>query len=298
MDIKRLRLLRAFADHGSVGAVAEFMGITPSAVSQQLKILATEAGVALFEPDGRGIRLTAAGTALVLRADEVIAAADRAMEKMKSYQNESPGVRLAISSSAARALLPGLLTGIREYASMRLFARELRTDDVEDAAALTDNDIVVTHRDGHARMLAPSPRVTVTELMREPLVVVASLDSTMADRHTVNISDLADAPLICDRSDDMTNRVLMSITSATGVSPCISVQLADVAAIELMVAAGHGVALLPRSAARHPRTKRLELEGVDSTLVYEAITRSQPLEHVVDVVRCLTEIGAAVTQNC
>ncbi|GAB32959.1 putative LysR family transcriptional regulator [Gordonia otitidis NBRC 100426] len=60
MDVKRLRLLREFADRGSVGAVADAMHMTPSAVSQQFKVLAREAGVELLEADGRRVRLTAA----------------------------------------------------------------------------------------------------------------------------------------------------------------------------------------------------------------------------------------------
>lgn len=78
MDVRRLRILREFADRGTVGEVADAMSLTPSAVSQQLKVLTREAGVPLLRQDGRGIALTEAGHALVLRADEVIAAVDRA----------------------------------------------------------------------------------------------------------------------------------------------------------------------------------------------------------------------------
>ena len=61
MDFKRLRILRELADRGTVGATAEAMGVTPSAVSQQLKTLQDELGVVLVEKSGRGVRLTEAG---------------------------------------------------------------------------------------------------------------------------------------------------------------------------------------------------------------------------------------------
>ena len=82
MDLQRLRILRQLADRGTVGAVAQAMNMTPSAVSQQLKVLGREAGIALLEQDGRRVRLTDAGRALVLRADEVIAAVQRAEAEM------------------------------------------------------------------------------------------------------------------------------------------------------------------------------------------------------------------------
>ncbi|EHI41914.1 transcriptional regulator, partial [Rhodococcus opacus PD630] len=71
MDATRLRVLRELADRGTVAATAQALSMTPSAVSQQLKILSREAGVTLLEPAGRRLRLTDAGQALVVRADDV-----------------------------------------------------------------------------------------------------------------------------------------------------------------------------------------------------------------------------------
>ena len=69
MDVRRLDLLRELADRGSVTAVAEATGRTPSAVSQQLKVLEREAGMPLTERSGRGFVLTSAGHALARSAD-------------------------------------------------------------------------------------------------------------------------------------------------------------------------------------------------------------------------------------
>ena len=54
MDVRRLGLLRELADRGTVTAVAQALHLTPSAVSQQLKALEREAGVALTERSGAG----------------------------------------------------------------------------------------------------------------------------------------------------------------------------------------------------------------------------------------------------
>uniref|UniRef100_UPI0011AEA1DB LysR family transcriptional regulator n=1 Tax=Rhodococcus sp. BS-15 TaxID=1304954 RepID=UPI0011AEA1DB len=86
MNVERLRILRELADRGTVAAVAEALSMTPSAVSQQLKLLVKEAGVTLLEPDGRRLRLTDAGRALVLRTDDVFAALDRATAEMDRYR--------------------------------------------------------------------------------------------------------------------------------------------------------------------------------------------------------------------
>lgn len=146
MDVKRLRLLREFADRGSVGAVADAMHMTPSAVSQQFKVLAREAGVELLEADGRRVRLTAAGQALVLRADEVIAAVERAQEEMATYRSGRSRVRLAMFPSGSTLLLPAVLDRAADN-EIAVDASHLDVGYPDAPPALADFDVVVTHRD-------------------------------------------------------------------------------------------------------------------------------------------------------
>ncbi|MEO5994560.1 MAG: LysR family transcriptional regulator, partial [Arthrobacter sp.] len=86
MDFKRLRILRELADRGTVGATAEAMNVTPSAVSQQLKTLQEELGVVLVEKSGRGVRLTEAGLAMAAAAAEVSTAMARAESTIDTYR--------------------------------------------------------------------------------------------------------------------------------------------------------------------------------------------------------------------
>ena len=71
LDIRRLQVLAAVVDTGSVTAAATRLGYTPSSVSQQLSVLEREAGVPLFEKHGRGIRPTEAGVLLAEHAERV-----------------------------------------------------------------------------------------------------------------------------------------------------------------------------------------------------------------------------------
>src|SRR5204862_6537785 len=64
MDPHRLRLLLELSRRGSMRAVADELGYTTSTVSQQLAVLAREAGATLIEPEGRRVRLTPAGRRL------------------------------------------------------------------------------------------------------------------------------------------------------------------------------------------------------------------------------------------
>jgi len=78
LELRRLRLLRELHERGTIAAVADALQFTPSAVSQQLAMLEREAGVALLERAGRGVRLTDAAVVLVGHADALLDRAARA----------------------------------------------------------------------------------------------------------------------------------------------------------------------------------------------------------------------------
>lgn len=294
MEVKRLRLLREFADRGSVGEVAAAMHMTPSAVSQQLKVLAKEAGVDLLEQDGRRIRLTGAGRALVLRADEVIAAVDRAREEMAAYRSGNAQVRLAMFPSGATLLLPDVLErAAAEH--IDIVASHLDVAYADAPPALADFDMVVTHRDERMPPVT-DPRVRVTELMREPLDVVVSATSPLAVRNSVSVSELADHDWISVEGGFPVDDVLLSISALTGVAARVTQRMLDFTTIEALVAANHGIALMPRFAVRHPGVRAVELKGVRAARVYEALTRSRIGTAVDDVVAALRSAAAGHTR--
>jgi DNA-binding transcriptional LysR family regulator len=289
MDVHRLRLLREFADRGSVGAVADAMRLTPSAVSQQLKVLAREAGIDLLEQDGRGLRLTDAGRALVLRADDVVAAVDRASEEMAARARTTVGsVRLAMFPSAAALLLPGLLTRM-DASGVEVVATDVDVPYATAPDTLADHDLVLTHRDERAPSVR-SPRIRSVVVMREPVDLVVPPGHRLAGQDEVTLDALADEDWISVRGGFPVDDVLLSLTTITGVQPRVVHRINDFAVIEAMVADGHGVALIPRFAVRHPAVHQLVLAGVRAARIYEVLHRPRALDRPV-VASVLSAIG-------
>ena len=77
VDLRRLRALRAVADHGTLAAAADSLHLTPSAVSQQLAALERDVQRPLLEPNGRSVRLTPAACVLLDHADALFAQLER-----------------------------------------------------------------------------------------------------------------------------------------------------------------------------------------------------------------------------
>lgn len=262
--------MRELSDRGTVAATAASLSMTPSAVSQQLKVLAREAGVDLLEPDGRRVRLTDAGRALVLRAEDVLGALARAEDEMDSYRGSPRGtVRVAMFPSGAALLLPGVLDRL-DGVGLVAGDEDYPASDVN--RLLADYDVVLTHRDERAPSTA-APRVDVRTLMREPIDLVLPNDHRLADASSVDIHQLAGERWISVRGGFPVDDVLNSIATVTGMQPRVVQRINDFRVTEELVARGHGVALMPRYASTHPDVRRVRLGGVRAARVYELATR-------------------------
>jgi DNA-binding transcriptional LysR family regulator len=259
VDITHLALLRELADRGSLTAVAEATGRSPSAVSQQLKLLQRRLGVVLVERVGRGVRLTDAGRALADIAASVATALATAESDWQSYRGDVRGtVRLATFHSAGELLVPGLLERIAAFPRIVL---ETYDEDVsqDDFAALTaDYDIVVAHRSDD--VVPPSrPRLDVRPLMREPLDVALPLDHPLARHARVTPRDVIDENWIVPPAEYPIDRVLTAIAARAGSPARVVRRTTHLPLIEKLVAAGHGLALLPRHTTQERAEGRFAL---------------------------------------
>jgi DNA-binding transcriptional LysR family regulator len=284
MDARHLATLRAVRDRGGVTAAAEALHLTPSAVSQQLRALSRDVGVEVVERDGRGVRLTDAGAALAAAALDVAVALERTRAVVDAFRTAPTGtVRVAAFQSGAELLAPGLLTRVAALDGVRV---ELGDEDVaqRDFPALTaDFDIVVAHRpDAHGLDADQGwpDGLRVVPLLREPLDVALPEGHPLAGRATLAPADLADAAWISVREGFPVAGVLDAVTA--GAPPRVVQRINDFGVVEALVAAGHGISLLPRfTAGRRPGVRLVPLTGVRAGRRIDALLRPDRAERLV-----------------
>src|SRR5881394_2029967 len=109
LDVKRLRVLREVAAHGSFSAAAEALSYTQSAVSQQIAALEREAGTTLVERGARGIRLTDAGR--VRLASFPTAGASLVPLAIATFTKAHPAVELTLVEADPEESIPRLKAG-------------------------------------------------------------------------------------------------------------------------------------------------------------------------------------------
>src|SRR6478672_13557612 len=125
MDPRRLELLLELSRLGSMRAVAETQHVTTSTVSQQIAVLAREAGTPLIEPEGRRVRLTPAGRRLADHAVTILAALEAARADLDPEGEPAGTVRVAgFATAVRRSLVPVLAQLAADHPAVRLRIHE------------------------------------------------------------------------------------------------------------------------------------------------------------------------------
>ncbi|WP_367346563.1 LysR family transcriptional regulator [Stenotrophomonas bentonitica] len=106
--LNALRSFEATARLGGVGRAAEALHVTHGAISRQLRLLEEHLGVTLFEREGRGVRLTAAGAALQAACDGAFTQIRDAVDRLQRQQRPDALVLGCSGSILARWMIPRL----------------------------------------------------------------------------------------------------------------------------------------------------------------------------------------------
>lgn len=274
MDVRQLAVLRELGDRGSVTAVAEALFITPSAVSQQLAALQRNIPVALTQRRGRSLALTEAGRALAAAATDVAAALARAEAAVDAFLDDPRrAVHVSAFSSAATAFFPPLLRAAAAGGP----SVECAEHDVAQArfpALCADHDVVLAHRLDH------SPRwpatVSVTPLLHEPLDVAVPADHALAHQPTVTVDQVGEQTWIAVHPGFPLLAPLEAIAVASGRPLTIGHRVNDLGVAASLVAAGGGVALMPRHTGPvHPGVVLRPLSDIDLARHVDALVRPE-----------------------
>jgi DNA-binding transcriptional LysR family regulator len=268
VDERQLRVLRELGELGSISAVAQALHVTPSAVSQQMRILQRSSPVPLTERVGRRVVLSDAGRALAATAIDVETALARARQTLTEFTGRPDGeVSVAAFHSAASAFFPHLSRWCADPERPRLsFADE----DVaqERFPALTSTyDLVLAHRLEHAPAW---PRaVAATTLLREPLDIALPAGHPLAAKLLLSPRDVAEQPWITVHDGFPLMATIEAISAAAGRRLEIVHRINEFAVVAEVVAAGGGLALMPRWTSRpHPD---IVLRPLDAVPVHRCI---------------------------
>ncbi|WP_432246737.1 LysR family transcriptional regulator [Streptomyces sanyensis] len=279
LDLRRLVLLRDLAAHGTVTAVAELHGVTPSAVSQQLRSLEDESGTRLLERTGRSVHLTPAGRQLADDTEHVLTALEQAQNRLRAGNGEPTGpFRVACFPSAFAPVGAPLGEALESaHRNLRLHLTEAEPEAAVRLLLERRVDLALLYR--YTNLATPPYAGVETRALRtDPLVAVLRNDhpAVRPGQGAVDLRELADTEwIMAPRHTSCGDAVLQACRSA-GFTPRIRHICTDFSAMIALAAGGGHTALIPHLAAAHLPPMLTARPVTDSTLTRTIETAVRP----------------------
>ena len=246
MDPRRLELLLELSRLGSMRAVGESLHVTTSTVSQQLAILAREAGTPLTEPHGRRVRLTPAGQRLAGHAVTILAALEAARLDLDPAAAPEGTVRVAAFATAVReSVLPVVRLLAQRQPAVLLTVREHEPD--EALALLADDavDLALTYDYNLAPARFDRSLVTRPLALRPWGLGTPDTPDRGAGTALEVFRRFAGQDWIVNSRNGADEEVIRVVASLAGFQPRITHHVDSLELVQDLILAGLGVGLLP-----------------------------------------------------
>lgn len=261
MELRHLRYFEAVARHSHVTRAAAELHIAQPALSKQISQLEHELGLPLFDRVGRNVRLTEAGEALLPHARAVMAQVEAARAEVA----ERIGLRKGRASIGApptvgSQLLPQLLAGFNQhYPGIELRLHEAGVQTLLELLETGLTDVAVV------TLPVEDAHLTVAPLFREEMVVVVWPSHPLAQHKTVRFTELADAPWVLSPDNYELREATLHACAQAGFKPRVVLAGGETETLLRFVAAGLGIALVPRLAVQ-TQHNLVPLRVTDQTL--------------------------------
>jgi LysR family carnitine catabolism transcriptional activator len=249
MDQRRLRTFLAVVDHGTMTGAARSLYVSQPGVSQAIRELEQELGVALFDRVGRGVRLSAAGRALIGPARRMLRDEQLARDAVLAVAGGETG-RLDLGClptlgpdpvaelmGAFRAAYPGVVVQLADPDDPSDLLELVRRGDIELAITVNPGNVVgfgglaaVALREQRMQMILPPGAATPAEPLRG--------------------GALAGLAIVALARPSSTRQLLDEVFASAGVLAHIVVETSQRESILPLVLAGAGAALVPEHTAR------------------------------------------------
>jgi DNA-binding transcriptional LysR family regulator len=237
------------AEHGNISRAAVALHLSQPAVSGQLRQLQDEFGEPLYQRDGRGVRLTAAGEQLAVYATRI----RETFAQAHAYRNalrglESGTLRIGASTTPASYLLPYLIAEFhRQYPEVAIHTVGGNTTEI--VAALGSVDIAMIEGPVGADL---PPGTEVTPWREDEIVAIAPSGHPLAMAASdATLGALCASPLVLREEGSGVRQLVERACARAGVQMRVALEIAGVEGVKEAVRAGMGIGFVSAMSMRH-----------------------------------------------
>jgi LysR family hydrogen peroxide-inducible transcriptional activator len=284
VNLRDLRYLVALADERHFGRAAERCFVSQPTLSAQIRKLERYLGVPLVERQPKRVALTPTGQQVVDRARRLLQESDAIVELAKSSRDPLSGqLRVALIPTVGPYLLPRVAPALqRELPNLKLMLYEYQTGPLLTRLRAGDLDLGVL-----ALPVTPMDGLESAVLYEEPFSLAVPGNHRLAARTQVRIDDLKDETLLLLEDGHCLRDQALEVCSRVTVHEAQDYRATSLETLRQMVAAGHGVTLLPELAVTAP-------VGVTQGLAVRPFDAPPPSRTIGAVWRKSTTRGAAI----
>ncbi|MFF7707934.1 LysR substrate-binding domain-containing protein [Pseudomonas sp. NPDC007930] len=294
-ELSQLRCFVTVATELNFRRAAQRLNMTQPPLSRQVQLLEHQLGIELFTRNTRSVKLTGAGRAFFIEAQNLLERADMAARAARRFaQGDIGSVNVSFVGSAVYEFLPKVIAQAREHQpNVHITLMEMNTAQQQEALRAQRIDL------GIVRSPLQAPGVACERLVREPFVLAVPRQHPLAEAAEVSVADLHGVPFLMYSHAAYApfNELLTGMFRSAGVTPAYVQWLGSSLTMLALVNAGLGLALVPRCAAsvafREVVFRPIELEDGVQTELY-LVWRSDNDNPAM--LRLLAAIRAAVLQ--
>ena len=282
----------ALADERHFGRAAERCFVSQPTLSAQIRKLERHLGVSLVERQPRRIALTPTGQKVVERARRLLQESDAIVELAQTGRDPLAGeLRVGLIPTVGPYLLPRVAPALqRDLPKLKLLLYEYQTAPLLERLRAGDLDLGVL-----ALPVVPMGGLDSTVLYEEPFALAVPATHRLAARRRVGVEDLRDETLLLLEDGHCLRDQALEVCSRVDVHEAQDYRATSLETLRQMVAAGHGVTLLPELAIAAPigATRGLEIRPFDAPAPSRTIgavwrkstTRTPAIEAFAETVR-------------
>ncbi len=279
MKISRLKIFSDLATTGSFSAAAELNGVSQPAVSQAVRAMEKQLGVALIDRTQKRFALTPEGVLMQRRARDLVSLYEKTRAELQDLKHVVGGaVRVGIVPSVASG--DAFKRTLRRF--MEAFPQVSLSLTLDSAAAISAKiargalDVGVTISDRRSRT------EDVVPLYEEPLVAICAPSNTLVWQRDTSLQELRTFPFLSYSEDLVMRRLVDGLFRAAGIE-CVPARTFDnIEVLKRAVELDGGVAVVPERSVRDETAagtlRALEIRGMSPTRSVVAVSRkNRPL---------------------
>ncbi|KWV52573.1 hypothetical protein AS156_10275 [Bradyrhizobium macuxiense] len=290
MGLRHLRYFVAIGEELNFTRAAERLHIAQPPLSQQIRQLEEELGVTLLQRNSRPVRRTEAGELFLARARVLLASLDDAVADTRRVGRGQAG-KLAIGfvGSAMFAGLPDIVGAYRdEHPDVALVLDEMLAADIAEALRRRRIDV------GIARpALLPEAGLAQRLILEEPYVAALPRAHPLAARSDIALGELSDDAFVLypARPEPSVTSLIVTACQAAGFTPRLAQEVLHLQTAIGLIAAGVGVSLVPKAAARAQSGRGVAYVPLTAPAVVAPLTIAWREEDASPAVQRLLEIA-------